>query len=137
MKRLTLICLLLLPLAAWSQGSLYQRYASQDGLTVAQVSGFRLTDSVRVDVVLVVADNQTAWDRLSDELDLRDDEGITSWLGDVDRPAERTRWHGQPLLRIVASPARRTVGFYRVDSEAQLDALIDYQLTQSQKNKKK
>ena len=66
MKRFLFILLLLLPLAAMSQGELYKRYASRTDLTVAQVSGFKLNENVRVDVVLVVADNDAAMVRLKE-----------------------------------------------------------------------
>ncbi len=126
----------MLPLMLLAQGNLYKRYASQADLTVAQVSGFRLADTVRVDVVLVVADDAAAWQRLARELGIRDSEGVTSWLADADRPEQRVKWHGAPALRVVASPARRSVGFYRLENEVQYDALLDYQLNQSVKKKK-
>jgi hypothetical protein len=31
-------------------------------------------------------------------------------------------------MRVIASLDRHTIGFYRLDTEAQYDALIDYQL---------
>ena len=111
-----------------AQSELYKRYASRPDLTVAQVSGFKLNDSVRVDVVIVVADNGTAWLRLKQELDIRGEEGVNSWLGEIKQPAKRSRWNGRPMLRVVASHNRRAVGFYRLETEAQYDALIDYQL---------
>ena len=61
MKRLILIMMLPLALAvgcthkggAPAEGSLYERYASLPETSVAQVCGFLLRDSVRVDVVAV------------------------------------------------------------------------------------
>lgn len=129
--------MLLLPVVASAQGKLYERYASRADLTVAQVSGFRLNDTARVDVVLVVADDAAAWQRLARELDIRESEGVTSWLGAADQPARRARWTGAQALRVVASPERRSVGFYIIENEGQYDALLDYQLNQTVKNKKK
>ncbi len=128
MKRFLFILLLLLPLAAMSQGELYKRYASRTDLTVAQVSGFKLNENVRVDVVLVVADNDAAWKQLKKELGVKNDNGVESWLGVMAQPSQRTRWTGQTVLRVVVSHSRRTVGFYRLDNEKQYDALLDYQL---------
>lgn len=125
--------MLLLPIAAMSQSDLYKRYASRQDLTVAQVSGFKLNDNVRVDVVLVVAKDESAWQQLKQELDIRGEEGVISWLGELTRPSKRTQWSGKPLFRVVASHARRTVGFYRLDSETQYDALLDYQLNNMKK----
>ena len=126
---------MLIPLAAMSQGKLYKQYASRNDLTVAQVSGFKLNDSVRVDVVLVVADNDEAWNRLKRELDIVEKEGTSSWLGELNQPSKRVRWNRKPLLRVVASHSRRTVAFYCLYNEMQYDALLDYQINKIEKHK--
>lgn len=128
MKKIIPILLLLLPLIVCSQGQLYQKYASRQDLTVAQVSGFRLTDDVRVDVVLVVAENEEAWQRLMEEYGIRWTEGSTSWLGEADQPARRTSWTGKPVCKVIVSHERRTIAFYQLDNIAQYDALLEYQL---------
>lgn len=135
MKRLLIILMLLLPIAAMAQNDLYKRYASRQELTVAQVSGFKLSESQRVDVVLVVADNEAAWQKLTKELNIKGDDGVVSWLGDPKNPAQRVKWTGTTVLRVVASHARRTVAFYRVNTEAQYDALLDYQLNNMKQGK--
>ena len=137
MKKLLLIVMLLVwPLALLAQGSLYKQYASRPGLTVAQVDGFKLCDSVRVDVVLLQADDEAAWRRLAVEFGVEGEEGVVSWLADTERPAKRVGWTGRPVLRAVASHARRTLAFYRLDNERQYDALLDYQLYRMKGDKK-
>lgn len=106
----------------------YEHYAQRQHLKVAEVDGFRLSDSVRIDVVMLQAVSDADWQQLCNEFDIRGDEGSVSWLGDTENPALRTEWNGQPLLRVIASHEKRTVGFYRIENEAQYDALIDYQL---------
>ncbi len=133
MKRLLIFLIFLLPIATIAQSELYKHYASRNNLAVAQVNGFKLNDAVRVDVVLVVADDEAAWNQLKVELDIRGDEGVNSWLGDLKQPAKRVQWNGKPLLRVIASHARRTVGFYRLETEEQYDALLDYQLEKMKK----
>ena len=135
MKRLLIILMMLLPIAAMAQNDLYKRYASRQELTVAQVSGFKLNESERVDVVIVVADDEAAWQKLTQELNIKGEDGVVSWLGDIGKPAQRVKWTGAPVLRVVASHARRTVAFYRLNTEAQYDALIDYQLNNMKQEK--
>lgn len=135
MKRLLIILMMLLPIAAMAQNDLYKRYASRQELNVAQVSGFKLSESQRVDVVLVVADNEAAWQKLTKELNIKGDDGVVSWLGDPKNPAQRVKWTGTTVLRVVASHARRTVAFYRINTEAQYDALLDYQLNNMKQGK--
>ncbi|MBR1549574.1 MAG: hypothetical protein IJ634_02960 [Bacteroidales bacterium] len=130
MKRTVIIILLMLtvPLGVAAQGQLYKQYASRPGLTVAQVDGFRLCDSVSVDVVMLQADNEEAWQRLCREFDIRGEETVVSWLGDPKKPAQRVKWSGKGVYRVVASHKRRTIAFYRLDNEQQYDALVDYQM---------
>ena len=135
MKRLLIILMMLLPIVVMAQSSLYKSYASRKGLTVAQVSGFKLNESERVDVVIVVADNDAAWQQLAKELNVRGEEGSVSWLGDLQKPALRVKWTNAPVLRVIASPARRTIAFYRLNTEAQYDALLDYQLNNMKQEK--
>lgn len=137
MKRLFIILILLLPIVAMAQSSLYKNYASRKNLTVAQVSGFKLNESERVDVVLIVADDEAAWQRLTKELNIKGEDGSVSWLGDINNPAQRVKWTGAPVLRVVASHVRRTVALYRVNTEAQYDALLDYQLNNMKQEKRK
>ena len=137
--------MILLPLAlltgcrhhaeAPSEGSLFGKYALRQDLTVAQLNGFRLNDSVNVDVVMLQADNDSAWLQLTEEFDIRGGEGSASWLADTADAALRTAWTGEPVLRVVASPQRRTVAFYRIDTEMQYDALLDYQLNKVKNGK--
>lgn len=110
------------------EGTFYQHYATQQDLKAAQLNGFKLCDTVRVDVVMLQADDEQAWQRLTEEFDIRGDEGTVSWLGELDNPAQRTQWDSAPVMRVIASHDRRTIGFYRLDNEVQYEALIDYQL---------
>lgn len=132
MKRLLHILLLLTMLAACSRevetAPLYRQYASRPDLTVAQVTGFQLGDTVRVDVVILVADDSAAWQGLKTEFDIRPSEGVTSWLGDIDEPARRVKRSEVPLWRAMAVHEERTLAFYRVATQAEFDALREYQM---------
>lgn len=136
MKRLlSIISLALLAiLAACSRDAeelpLYQQYASRTNLTVAQVTGFHLNDTVKVDVVILVADDTVAWRGMKEEMDIRTSEGVTSWMGDIDHPQQRVRRSQLPAWRTMAVHDQLTLAFYRIDTEQQYNALLDYQLNQ-------
>ena len=116
------------------ESALYRHYAAQQELKVAQVNGFNLNDTVHVDVVMLQAESEQAWQQLTEEFNIRCEEGTSSWLGETDNPALRTQWTGNPVMRVIASYSRHTIGFYLIETEAQFDALIDYQLEKT-KNK--
>ena len=130
MRHRILLMLLLLPLVAAGQGDLYRHYADRADLAVAQVDGFRLNDSVRVDVLILVADNDEAWQRLRQEFDIRTTTGATSWIGLTDNPARRTRWTGTPCSKVIASHARRTICIYRLRNHTEYEALLDFQINE-------
>ena len=117
---------------------LYQQYAERQDLTVAQVSGFHLNDTVKVDVVILVADDTAAWHGLKEEFDIRTDAGITSWMGNADQPGLRVTRSERPAWRAMAVHDDMTIAFYRIEDDIQYEALLDYQmdnLNQNNKNK--
>ena len=116
------------------ESPLYQHYALRQELKVAQVGNFKLSDSVFTDVVMLQADDEATWQALTDEFDIRGTEGTVSWLGVPDNPVQRTQWDGKPVIRVIASHTKRTIGLYQIDNEAQYDALIDYQIEKMKKN---
>ena len=108
--------------------SLYEQYAMRQDLTVAEVYGFKLNDTVDVDVVILVADDSAAWQGLKEELDIRTSEGVTSWMGNIDNPQVRVKRSELPAWRTMAVHDDRTVAFYRINDDTQYEALLDYQL---------
>lgn len=137
MKRILTLCMLLLPLVVCAQSDLYRRYAAQPNLTVAQVCGFKLSDDVKIDVVMVQGDNAEGWSWLMRQFGLGDSAGVSSWLGDRQHPERHTRWTGGPVARVVVSHEHRTVGIYCLENEEQYDALIEYQMTNMAQTEKK
>ncbi len=111
-----------------AESALYQRYAALPETSVAQVCGFQLSDSVRVDVVLLQAESEAAWQSMKAAFAIDDSAGVTSWLASPEEPATRVKWDGQPLLRVIASHDRQAIGIYSLDDDQQYDALVDYQL---------
>lgn len=136
MKRLLYILLTLL-LASCSREEvempLYQQYAERQDLTVAQISGFQLNDSVKVDVVILVADDTAAWSGVKQEFDIRTSEGVTSWMGNIDQPQQRVKRSERPAWRAMAVHDSLTIAFYRIENEVQYEALLDYQLERIEK----
>ena len=132
MKKTLLILLPLMLLACSREVEevpLYRQYAARPDLTVAQVKGFQLCDTVKTDVVILVADDSVAWQELKEEFDIRTSEGVTSWMGDIDEPANRVKRSVRPAWRAMAIHTDRTIAFYRIDTEEQREALLDYQLS--------
>jgi hypothetical protein len=132
MKRLLFILLLSLAFLSCSREveemPLYRQYAARQDLTVAQVKGFQLCNTVKTDVVILVADDSTAWAGLKEEFDIRTSEGVTSWMGDIEHPAQRVKRDVRPAWRAMAVHTDRTIAFYRIDDSVQYQALLDYQL---------
>ena len=99
------------------------------------MSGFQLNDSVKVDAVILVADDTAAWLGLKEEFDIRASAGVTSWMGDIDEPRQRVRRSDLPAWRVMALNEERTIAFYRIGDSVQYRALLDYQLDNMIKDK--
>ena len=132
MKRLLFILLLSLAFLSCSheveEMPLYRQYAARQDLTVAQVKGFQLCDTVKTDVVILVADDSAAWQGLKEEFDIRTSEGVTSWMGNIEQPAQRVKRSVRPAWRAMAVHDDRTIAFYRIEDDIQYEALLDYQM---------
>ena len=115
------------------ESALYKHYAAQPELSVAQVCGFSLCDTVQIDVVLLQAESAEAWQQLKEEFAIADTTGTTSWLADREEPARRVQWNGQPMMRVIASHDKQAIGLYLIEGETAYDALLDYQLEKIKK----
>lgn len=115
---------------------LYQKYAVRTNLTVAQVTGFHLNDSVKTDVVILVADDSAAWLQMKEEFDIRTLEGITTWMGNTDHPEQRVKRSERPAWRAMAVHDERTIAFYSIEDDIQYKALLDYQMNELTTKKK-
>jgi len=138
MKKTLLILLPLMLLACSREVEevpLYRQYAARQDLTVAQVKGFQLCDTVKTDVVILVADDSVAWQGLKEEFDIRTSAGVTSWMGNIENPAQRVKRSVRPAWRAMAVHDERTIAFYRIDTEEQREALLNYQLNNLENNK--
>ena len=67
MKRIAILLLMLVSLAASAQTELYQRYASQPGVKVASVSNFALDSNAKVDVTVLAAEDDEGWEWMKRE----------------------------------------------------------------------
>ena len=139
MKRLLYILPLLVVIACSheqaEETSLYRQYASHADITVAQINGFHLNDSVKVDVVILKADDSMAWQGLKEDFDIKDSEGVTSWMGDIDHPKKHVKRNVRPAWRAMAVHDEKIIAFYRVKDSIQHQALINYQLDKTENEK--
>ena len=82
-----------------------------------------------------MADDSAAWAELKTEFDIRTSEGVTSWMGNIEQPAQRVKRSMRPAWRAMAVHDERTIAFYRIDTEKQREALLDYQMNNLENNK--
>lgn len=107
---------------------LYERYASRSELMVARIDGMQLNDSVKVDVVILEADSDADWQQLCREFDVRSQSGMVTWIGDPTAPQTSIPYEGGACCKVIASPARRTIGLYLLEDEVQYESLMDYRM---------
>lgn len=107
---------------------LYERYASRPELMVARIDGMQIGDSVKVDVVILEAESDAEWQQLCREFDIRSRSGMVTWIGDPATPQTSIPYEGGACCKVIASPARRTIGLYLLEDEVQYENLMDYRM---------
>ena len=129
---------------------LYQRYADTEGIEATFVQGYRLNDSVRVDVTLLQATDSAAWVGLTEDV----------WPKDNNPSAEREiimKMVDKTPVLIVGSPKghlgllpdtnylnndlvavckeKRTVSIFHIECESQINAIMKYHLKETKNSK--
>lgn len=107
---------------------LYRQFASREGMLVAQLEGMQLNDSVKVDVVILEADDEAHWQELCREFDIRNQSGVVSWVAEPAAPQKSIRYEGGACCKVIASPARRTICFYQLPDSIHYESLMDYRM---------
>lgn len=141
MKRIAILLLMLVSLAATAQTELYQRYASQPGVKVASVSNFALDSNAKVDVTVIAAEDEAGWEWMKREFyigDLAPEQQANLREGsDVVLFARRSRSNPRENAPIVdeniniaascymgISYLSRAVYVFCADTEEQYDAVV-------------
>ncbi len=141
MKRIAILLLMLVSLAASAQTELYQRYASQPGVKVASVSNFALDSNAKVDVTVIAAEDEAGWEWMKREFyigDLAPEQQANLREGsDVVLFARRSRSNPRENAPIVdeniniaascymgISYLSRAVYVFCADTEEQYDAVV-------------
>jgi hypothetical protein len=141
MKRIAILLLMLVSLAASAQTELYQRYASQPGVKVASVSNFALDSNAKVDVTVIAAEDDEGWEWMKREFyigDLAPEQQANLREGsDVVLFARRSRSNPRENAPIVdeniniaascymgISYLSRAVYVFCADTEEQYDAVV-------------
>lgn len=74
MKRFLFLIVLLLGAmnAARSQGEVYNRYASREGYIVSEVKGYKVSDTVSLDVTMVTVEDSVGWEAFLREINVHE-----------------------------------------------------------------
>lgn len=127
---------------------LYRRYSGAEGLEVSFVQGYRLNDSVRVDVTLLQATDSAAWSILQDSLGyarlapedreyLMKHKGIRMKLipkGYLDNPMDSV-FLNNDLVAIDGT--NRVIGIFNLTDSNQYNAIIRKNIRDTKNNKTK
>lgn len=74
MKRFLFLIVLLLGAmnAARSQGEVYNRYASREGYIVSEVKGYKVNDTLTLDVTMVTVEDSVGWEAFLREINVHE-----------------------------------------------------------------
>lgn len=140
LKHIATVCLLIVTAACSRPNphrAIYERYAEADNLTVAFVGGYRVNDSLRVDVTFLQAEDTAGWNLLKKdfsiiEIELPDEykhlAGFNNYdlkytpKGHPEQPMDTSNLLNNDLLIIDFST--QTVSVFHIEYEKQVSAIL-------------
>ncbi len=129
---------------------LYRRYAGAEGLEVSFVQGYRLNDSVRVDVTLLQATDSTAWVGLTEDVWPKENYSstereiimkmvnktpvviVSSPKGHLGLPPD-TNYLDNDLVAVCKE--KRIVSIFHIECESQIKTIMKYHLKETKNSK--
>ena len=116
---------------------LYRRYADDGHLDVAFIRGFRVNDTLRLDVTTLQARDSVGWERLKEDFSIKEatlpvqesiakgDDVVTVRLTPRDNPGQPMDTTDMLLNDVLAvSRLHMTVSVFNISSEQEIDAVI-------------
>ena len=122
---------------SYSVSELYTKYAGTEGLDVAFVKDYRVNDTVFVDVTLLEATTDSAWNGLVKEFNFGDQfnaelpsdtNAVSFWFAPRNHynlPMDSTLLNNDI---VVASQYRKTMAVFHITSEDQVNAIVFRQI---------
>ena len=116
---------------------LYQRYCHTPGIEASYVKGFRINDTLFVNVTLLQAKNSAGWERLLNDFHLvnaidtnlySQSQSFCISLVSKDDPTKKTGNPDEPLCSRVAFPYEREIHIYSTENDDHRTALHKYLL---------
>lgn len=111
---------------------LYARYADVEGVEASFIKDYRVNDSVFVDVTVLEATTDSAWENLMNVFDLGKDSGtnslnrIVAWRSPNGKPTE----HAQPTSPddwgVAAVPGKKYISIFHSKNEEEITAISFY-----------
>lgn len=129
---------------------LYQRYADTEGLEATFIQGYRINDSVRVDVTLLQATDSAAWVGLTEDVWPKDNYPsaereiimkmvdktpvvmVGSPKGHFGLPSD-TNYLNNDLVAVCKE--KRAVSIFHIECESQINAIMKYHLKETKNSK--
>ena len=104
----------------------YSRYANDESIDASFIKGYRVNDTLFVDVTLLEAKDSAAWERLVEDFGLTESFGaipdkpsIIARRVSKDNPYQGVQAPDEPFVNLVAVPDRREIHLYCTENEQQ------------------
>lgn len=118
---------------------LYSRYADVPGIDVSFVKGYRINDTLAVDVTLLQATTDSSWHALLSDFDIPDlyekkgTDKVFFRLIKKCHTEERPDTANGDNDVLAASPKNRTIGIFHITDKSQIKPIVFHQINKLKK----
>ena len=125
----------------------YKRYSEVEGIRATYVKDYRVNDTVTIGVTLLEAETDSGWVRLQEDfaieplppevLAILDSNGVNMWKASMSDYSVSAEKDALEYYFIAMQYCRRRLSVFEIGSREQYEAIVNYQVRNTNSNSKK
>ena len=125
----------------------YRRYSEVEGIRASYLKDYRVNDTVTVGVTLLEAETDSGWVRLQEDfaieplppevLAILDSNGVNMWKASMSDYSVSAEKDALEYYFIAMQYCRRRLSVFEIGSREQYEAIVNYQVRNTNSNSKK
>ena len=125
----------------------YRRYSEVEGIRASYLKDYRLNDTLTIGVTLLEAETDSGWVRLQEDfaieplppevLAILDSNGVNMWKASMSDYSVSAEKDALEYYFIAMQYCRRRLSVFEIGSREQYEAIVNYQVRNTNSNSKK
>ena len=131
----------------WQCSEVYKQYSKVEGIRASYLKDYRLNDTLTIGVTLLEAETDSGWVRLQEDfaieplppevLAILDSNGVNMWKASMSDYSVSAEKDALEYYFIAMQYCRRRLSVFEIGSREQYEAIVNYQVRNTNSNSKK